>query len=131
MKKIIALCLALVLMMGMTIQANAATDGDLYACTITISCQSNGVGIDIQTHTTAKADEIGCKNIVLIEKNGSSSKEISIPAGSKSNSDEYGGSYTYTGAVKGRTYSVSGTHYATFGNTTKTAKNSTGEMVYN
>lgn len=129
MKNRIALCLSLILLLGMTLQVNAA--GALSDCTITISCQSNGIGIDIQTEATEKADEIGCKNIILVEKNGNSIKKITIPDGYKTKADSYGDSYVYTGAVKGRTYYAYCTHYAIFNGDTRTADNSTREMVYN
>lgn len=119
--------------MGLTLQANAASNsvGSLYGCTVTIGCHSDGVSVTLETHATEKADEIGCKDIVLVEKDGSSIKEINIPNGSVSDSNTYIESYTYKGAVKGRTYYAYCTHYAAFGDKTKTVKNSTDEMVYN
>lgn len=132
MKKRIALCLALIFMMGMTLQANAADEGSLYGCILSISCASNGVRVSFSEEATTKADMIGCKDIVLEEKTGPFSwRQIDIQGGYLNNSMEYGGSATYTGATKGKTYRATCTHYAVFGGRTVTAKGSTGEMVYN
>lgn len=131
MKKRIALSLALIMIMGMTIQANASTEGALYGCILSISCASDGVRVAFSEESTTEADEIGCKDIVLEEKIGSSWREINISGGSDTKSYDYAGNAVYTDAVKGRTYRASCTHYAVYGNVTKTLKSSTGEMVYN
>lgn len=133
MKKRIALFLALILMMGLTLQANAAgsDDGVLYNCVIAVGCGSNGVVISFETNSTIKAKEIGCKDIVLMEKNGNTWTQININGGSENDFYSYGGSATYTGAVKGRTYYAYCTHYANYGDTTRSVYNYTNEMVYN
>ncbi len=131
MKKRIALCLVFILMMGMTMQANAAS-GTLSDCVLSISCASNGVRVSFSEEATTKADTIGCKEIVLEEKTGPFSwRQIDIQGGYSTNSMEYGGSATYTGAQKGKTYRATCVHYAVFGSQTVTLKGSTGEMVYN
>lgn len=131
MKKRIALCLALILIMGMTIQANAASVGALTECILSISCSSKGVMVSFGENSTTVANEIGCKNIILEEKNGSSWKVINITGGSDTNSLDYAGYAIYEGATKGKTYRASCTHYAKYGSVTKTLDSSTGEMVYN
>ena len=132
MKKRIALCLSLIMLMGLTLQANAAsTVGALYGCTISVSCQSNGVMVSYSTKSTKEADEIGCRGIVLVEKNnGTVTRTINIPSGSGNDSYSYGSAYLYTGAVEGRTYYAYCTFYAKYGNTEKTVDGSTSEMVY-
>lgn len=132
MKKRIALCLSLILILGMTIQTNAANEGSLYGCILSISCDSEGVAVSFSENSTTVADEIGCMDIVLEEKTGIFTwREINISGGSKKNALSYGASAVYTGAEKGKTYRASCTHYAVYGNTTKILKGSTGEMVYN
>lgn len=121
--------LSVVLIMGMTLQVNAA--GTLYNCSIGISCESNGVGIDFETLATETADEIGCKDIILEEKINGQWRKISINGGHVNNDSYYGAGAVYTGAVKGRSYRASCTHYAIYGGTTVTLSNSTGTMVYN
>lgn len=131
MKKRIALCLALIFIMGMTLQVNAANSGTLSECILSISCEDNGVGISFSEAASTNADEIGCRDIVLEEKIGSSWKEINVSGGSKKGSSTYVASAVYTGAVKGRTYRAHCTHYAVFNGEEKTLYSSTGEMVYN
>lgn len=133
MKKRIALLLVLMLLLGISIQSYAAegSSGTLVNCSISISSASNGVRIIVNTLSTTSANEIGAKDIVLQEKVNGSWKNINISGGSNNNSDSYGMSAVYTGAVKGRTYRAYCTHYAKFGSTTKTSKSSTGEMVFN
>lgn len=131
MKKRIALCLALILMMGMTLQANAATAA-LSNCILSISCAENGVRVSFSESASTYADEIGCKDIVLEEKISSSKwKQIDVSGGSKKNSLTYGASGIYTDAVKGKTYRAHCTHYAIFDGKETTLYSSTGEMVYN
>lgn len=77
------------------------------------------------------ADEIGCRNIILEEKNGSSWKKIYVEGGSYKNSLSYGGTAVYRNATKGKTYRATCTHYAKFGAVEQTMDSSTGEMVYN
>lgn len=119
--------------MGCTLHASAASSevGMLYDCNLTVGCVSNGIAIDIETNATKAANEIGYKNVVLVEKNGSSIREIAIPSGSTSGKASYGDSYIYTGAVPGRSYYAYCTHYAVYGSTTKEVYNSTDPLVYN
>lgn len=132
MKKRIALCLALILMMGMTLQVNAANSGTLSDCILSISCADNGVRVSFSESASTYADEIGCKDIVLEEKISSSKwKQIDVSGGSKKNSLTYGASGIYTDAVKGKTYRAHCTHYAIFDGKETTLYSSTGEMVYN
>lgn len=133
MKKRIALSLAVFLLMGLTLQANAATNsaGALYDCVIAVGSDSRGVIVSVEANATAVADEIGCRDIVLVEKkDGKVTRTINIPSGSASNSYTYGDAYLYTGALEGRTYYASCTFYAKYGNTEKTAGGSTSGMVY-
>lgn len=131
MKKRIALCLALIFMMGMTLQVSAANPSVLSDCILSISCEDNGVGISVSEKASARAEKIGCRDIVLEEKNGSSWKQINIDSSYETNSLTHGGSAVYTGAVKGRTYRAHCTHYAVFNGKETTLYSSTGEMVYN
>ena len=117
------------MLVGMALQVNAA--GTLYNCRIGISCESNGVGIEFETFSTENANEIGCKNIILEEKIDGTWRQISINGGHEANDSYYGASAVYTGAVKGRSYRATCTHYAVYGGTTVTLDNSTGIMVYN
>lgn len=131
MKKRFSLCLALVLVLGMTLQANAAS-GTLTDCIISVSCASNGVRVSFTANATTQANKVGCKDIVLQEKTGPLSwRTIDVEGGYATNSLIYAGSGTYTGATKGKTYRASCTFYAEFGDRTVTLKGSTGEMVYN
>ena len=98
MKKKLALVLSVIMVLGMTLQANAA--GSLYDCQIRIGCESNGVGIDFETLATETANEIGCRNIILEEKINGTWREISINGGYAKDDNYYGGSAVYTGAVK-------------------------------
>lgn len=131
MKKRIAFCLALILMMGMTLQASAANSGTLSDCTLSISCEETGVGVSFIVKASTYANEIGCRDIVLEEKIGSSWRQIDISGGSRENSLTYVASAVYTDAVKGRTYRAHCTHYAVFNGKETTLYSSTGEMVYN
>lgn len=133
MKKVIAFILSLILMMGLAIQASAAAGsvGALTDCYLGVFVASNGVRITFETNSTTSADEIGCKDIVLQEKVNGDWRDIDINGGYERNSSSYGASAVYTGAVEGRTYRAYCTHYAKYGNTTKTLYNETGEMVYN
>lgn len=131
MKKRIALCLALIFMMGMTLQVNASNPAALSDCILSISCEANGVGISFSESASTTADEIGCRNIVLEEKVGSSWREIKVEGSHETNSLTHGASGVYTGAVKGRTYRAHCTHYAIFDGEETTLYSSTGEMVYN
>ena len=121
------------MLMGMTLQVNAneRTVGNLTDCTISIGNASNGIRVAFTTDSTTTADEIGCKDIVLQEKVNGDWRDIDINGGYERNSSSYGASAVYTGAVEGRTYRAYCTHYAKYGNTTKTLYNETGEMVYN
>lgn len=133
MKKRIAVVLSLIFLLGMTLQANAAGTnvGLLSDCYISIGAAENGVRVIFETNSTTDADEIGCKDIVLQEKVNGGWRDIDINGGYERNSSSYGASAVYTGAVEGRTYRAYCTHYAKYGNTTKTLYNETGEMVYN
>lgn len=132
MKRRIAVFLSLILLMSFNLQVSAATNsvGSLYGCMITVGCDSRGVVVTFEGASTTKADEIGCRNIVLVEKNGSQTKTINVPSGSASGAYSYGDAYLYTGAVEGRTYYAYCTFYAKYGSTEKTASGSTNEMVY-
>ncbi len=133
MKKKLAIILSVVMVLGMAMQVNAAGKslGTLTDCYISISSASNGVRVVFNTYSTTSADEIGCKDIVLQEKVNGGWRDIDINGGYERNSSSYGASAVYTGAVEGRTYRAYCTHYAKYGNTTKTLYNETGEMVYN
>lgn len=133
MKKRIAVVLSIIFILGMTLQASAAEKsvGLLYNCYLTIGAEENGMRVIFETNSTTSADEIGCKDIVLQEKVNGGWRDIDINGGSERNSTSYRASAVYTGAVEGRTYRAYCTHYAKYGNTTKTLYNETGEMVYN
>ena len=117
----------------MTLQASAAekSEGLLYDCNLTIGAENNGIRVIFETHSTSEADEIGCKDIVLQEKVNGGWRDIDINGGYERNSYSYGASAVYTGAVEGRTYRATCTHYAKYGSITQTLENETGEMVYN
>ena len=129
MKKKIAMLLSCIMLLGMAMQVDAA--GTLDDCIISISCESNGVGITFETTATEVADEIGCMDIVLEEKINGSWRDINLQDCYRTNDWSYTGSAVYTGAVKGRTYRAHCTHYAVWGGTKVTRYNSVGEMVYN
>lgn len=133
MRKKLSLIITMILIMGCAFQVSAAEKsvGSLTDCDLSISCESNGVGIVFNTFSTTTADEIGCKDIVLQEKVNGGWRDIDINGGYERNSSSYGASAVYTGAVEGRTYRAYCTHYAKYGSTTKTLYNETGEMVYN
>lgn len=132
MKKKISLCLAIILVTGLTLQANAAEKiGTLRGCSITVGCHSDGIGVTIETNATEIADEIGCKDVYLVEKNGNQTKTIKISGGSEKNSDTHAGSAKYTDAVKGRSYYAYCTHYAIFNGTEKTVYTCTDPLVFN
>ena len=121
------------MLIGSAFQVNAVEKsvGMLTDCTIAITSDVDGVRVVYNTFSTTEADEIGCKDIVLQEKVNGVWRDIDINGGYKRNSSSYGGSAVYTGAVEGRTYRATCTHYAKYGSTTKTLENETGEMVYN
>lgn len=133
MRKQIAVLLTLVLLMGMTLQVQAAerSNGSLISCDISVSSASNGVRITITTKATASASQIGAKNVVLQENVNGTWKNINISGGYDTNTDTYSGSTTYTSAIKGRSYRVSCTHYAVFSSGTKTLNNTSGSIVFN
>ena len=133
MKKRIALFLTIVLCFGFVINTNveAADIGSLVSCTITISPSINGIRVSCTSKCSAKADEIGVKDIVLQEKKDGKWINININGGSESNATSFSGTVLYTGAVKGRTYRAYCTHYAKFGSTTQTLENETDELLYN
>ena len=121
----------LLLTLGMQVSAKETEVGALTDCELWIECASNGVRVTFLSNSTTEADEIGCKDIVLQEKVNGVWRNIDINGGYERNSSSYGGSAVYTGAVEGRTYRATCTHYAKYGSTTKTLENETGEMVYN
>lgn len=132
MKKRIALCLSIIFIMGMSLQANAASKvGALYACSITVGCHSDGISVTIETNATEIADEIGCRDIILVEKNGGQVTEIKINGGSETNARSHVRGATYTDAVKGRSYYAYCTHYATFNGVEKTVYTCTDPLVFN
>ena len=103
----------------------------LYGCSIGIGAGSNGVIVTYTTQFSARASEIGAKDIVLYEKIGNTWHAYNVPQASCSNATSYSGSGTYTNAVKGRTYKATCTHYAVYNGVTYTLGNSTYEFVYN
>lgn len=103
----------------------------LYDCSLGIGVGSNGVVVSYSTNFSATASEIGVKDIVLYEKVNGAWQAYSIPKGSTTNSVSYTSGGTYTGAVKGRTYKATCTHYAVYKGVTYTLGNSTSEFVYN
>lgn len=119
---------------GMTLQVGATEkneEGEISDCIISLSCESNGVGISLSTTATSKADKIGCESIVLEEKVNGSWKAINVDGGYSENSYSYNGGRIYTGAVKGRVYRAHCVHYAIWGGKRKEQYNSIGEMIYN
>ena len=128
LKKYISLVLVICMLCGATLTANAAS---LYACSLGIGSESNGVGLSYTTKFSARASEIGVKDIVLYEKINGVWYSYSIPSVSDTNSTLYAGGGTYTNAVKGRTYKATCTHYAVYNGVTYTLTSSTNEFVYN
>lgn len=129
MKKKLAILLVFVLMMGMTLQAEAAEAevGSLYACQITIGPSDEGVYVSCITRSTTKADEIGVKDVVLEKyENGSWNTVMTSSGGSKNNSTTYAGGALYSQGEQGKTYRATCTHYAVYGGTTVELKNSVG-----
>lgn len=113
------------------IDTASTTTASLAGCELGIGIASNGVSVTFTTTSTEPASEIGVKNIVLQEKNGSGWKDIPISKHYTTNRQEYTGGVVYTGAQAGRTYRVSCTHYAIIGGTEYTLYNSTNNLVYN
>lgn len=108
----------------------AGNTGTLADCYIGISCRSDGIVLSVDTTSTTYADEVGCRDVVLHETYNGVTKDISIQGGSTSGT-YYAGSLTYTGAIKGATYSASCVHYAKWGSWEETLPGSTGTLVYN
>ncbi len=108
-----------------------ASTESLAGCQLGIGIASNGVSVTFTTRSTATASEIGVKNVVLQEKNGSGWRDIPISKHYTSGKQEYTGGVVYTGAQAGRTYRVSCTHYAIINGTEYTLYNSTNNLVYN
>ena len=133
MKRTTVLAISIILLLGMAFQVNAAekSTGNLSDCYISIGAAGNGIRVAFETNSTTEADEIGCKDIVLQEKVNGGWRDIDINGGYERNSYSYGASAVYTGAVEGRTYRATCTHYAKYGSITQTLENETGEMVYN
>ena len=133
MKKYFALMLSIILVLACSFQVSASerSSGALGTCYITVSGTTSGIRVTFETNATASADKIGCKDIVLQEKVNGVWKAINIAEGYATGTSTYSGSAVYTSAVAGRTYRAYCTHYATWGSTTKTLSNSSGELVYN
>ncbi len=133
MKKKIALLVTLVFLLGLVFDTNveAASNGSLVGCTISIIAATNGVRVSCISKCTSDADEIGVMDVVLQEKKDGKWTSIDIKGGYERNASTYSGTVLYTGAVKGRTYRAYCTHYAKFGSTTQTVDNETDELVYN
>lgn len=131
MKRRIALLLSIVMILGMSLQASAADKvGSLVDCFIGISVGSDGIILSADTFSTTDADEIGCRDVMLTETYNGVTKHIHIQGGSTSG-NYFGGSLTYTDAIKGASYSASCVHYARWGSTEKTLSGSTDSLVYN
>ena len=71
------------------------------------------------------------KNVVIKEKTLFGWKDIPVNNYCAYNTDLYIGDIVYTGAVPGKTYYVECTHYAKFGSTELTLKNTSSELTYN
>lgn len=118
MKKKLAILLTFVLLMGMTLQAEAA--GSLYGCQIMISYTDTKVIVSCITQSTHMASEIGVKDIVLEEKRSDGWHVVMTSSGGSEMNDVYfTGDATYSKRDKNRTYRASCTHYATFSDGTK------------
>ena len=127
----LALLLSIIMISGMALQVSAAESaGSLLNCQIGISNGPNGIILSVDTVATTDADEIGCRDVVLHETYNGVTKDIPIQGGSTSGIF-FGGSATYTDAIKGASYSASCVHYARWGSTEKTLTGSTGTLVYN
>ena len=127
-KRLISFALVITLLLGISFASYAAS---LYDCSLGLAAGSNGVIVSYSTQYSARASEIGVKDIVLYEKINGVWHSYSIPSGSTTNSTIYGGGGTYTNAVKGRTYKATCTHYAVYNGVTYTLTSSTNEFVYN
>lgn len=124
MKKKLAILLTFVLLMGMTLQAEAA--GSLSGSQIMLSYTDTEVTVSTITTSTKVADRIGVKDVVLEEyRDGGWHKVMSSDGGSRENAATFSGSATYTKRDKNRTYRASCVHYAIFSDgTTVEAKGS-------
>ena len=131
MRKKIAIFLATMIFIIMTVPVQAAEVGVLGDCRITLGIEKNGIRISCDTNSTTRADEIGVKDVVLQEKVNGVWKNINSAGGSEKDSYDYVGSVVYTNAVKGRSYRAHCTHYAKYGSTTKTVYGEVGPIVYN
>ncbi len=83
-------------------------------CTINISFSSAGMYIGVTTGTNATASIVGAKDIKVERKSGLSWVQVGTCDGNyDTNTALFGGQTTYTSAVRGETYRVTVTHYAT------------------
>lgn len=104
----------------------------LTECIVGVGIASNGLSISFDTTATQSADEIGVKDAVLQEKTWYGGwNDIPMSNYYTHNSDWYGVDIVYTAAKKGTTYRVKCTHYAKFGTTELTLKNTSSEIKYN
>lgn len=110
---------------------NAAYDPQLAACIVGVGIVDNGLHVSFDTRANQSADEIGVKDVVIKEKTLIGWKDIPVSNYCTYNSNIYEGDIVYTGAVPGKTYYVECTHYAKFGSTELTLKNSSSELTYN
>lgn len=130
-KRKIALLLSLVMIWGMALQVSAEeTVGILAEGEIGITSRPEGIVLSIDVLATTDADEIGCRDVVLHETYNGVTRDIKIQ-GRSTSGNSFGGSMTYTDAIKGATYSASCTFYARWGNTEETLTGNTGSLVYN
>lgn len=110
---------------------NLTAEPLLAACIVGVGIVDNGLHVSFDTTATQRADEIGVKDIVIKEKTLLGWKEIPVSNYCTYNSNIYEGDIVYTGAVPGKTYYVECTHYAKFGSTELTLKNTSSELTYN
>lgn len=108
-----------------------ATVASLGSCSLSIDVRSNGVGLTYFTSATVNATEIGIKNFKLYEKTLIGWREMSINNYCTYNSDYHSGEVVYTGAVAGKRYKASCTHYAKINGVEYTLNATTSEITYN
>ena len=111
--------------------ADTLASPSLSACNVGVGIADNGLLVTFDTTATQVADEIGVKDVVIKEKTLIGWKDIPVSNYCTYNSNIYEGDIVYTGAVPGKTYYVECTHYAKFGSTELTLKNSSSELTYN
>lgn len=112
-------------------QSDRASVVSLGSCGLGISIQNNGVGLSYFTSATVNATEIGIRDFKLYEKALIGWRELSLSNYYSYNTDYHSGTIVYTGAVAGKRYKASCTHYAKINGVEYTLGSESSEITYN